>query len=193
VDFFDLAGAVQRICEAFDVGVELVASAQPALVPSRSARVVGRPRDAAGPIDLGFVGQLLPAIAAGRDLPGQDPVYVAELDLDALTGPSAVRDEVRVAPLPRFPSIVRDLSILVDEALPAASVRGTIRAVAPETLADIREFDRYRGKGIPEGSVSLSLRLTFRAPSRTLTDAEVDAAMGVIMQALEARHRARRR
>ena len=53
--------------------------------------------------------------------------------------------------LPRFPSIVRDLSVLVDEALPAAAVRGTIRSEAPATLVSIAEFDRYQGKGVPEG------------------------------------------
>jgi phenylalanyl-tRNA synthetase beta chain len=51
-------------------------------------------------------------------------------------------------------------------------------------LADVREFDRYQGKGVPDGRVSLACRLTFRDPSRTLTDQEVDAAMDDIMTAL---------
>jgi phenylalanyl-tRNA synthetase beta chain len=90
--------------------------------------------------------------------------------------------------LARFPSIVRDLSILVDERLPAAEVRGTIRTHAPGTLVSVREFDRYTGKGVPEGRVSLSLRLTFRAPERTLTDHEVQQAIDVIVSALGAAH-----
>jgi phenylalanyl-tRNA synthetase beta chain len=52
------------------------------------------------------------------------------------------------------------------------------------TLLDVREFDRYQGKGIPDSKVSLSLRLTFQAPDRTLTDAEVHAAMEDIIAAL---------
>jgi phenylalanyl-tRNA synthetase beta chain len=95
--------------------------------------------------------------------------------------------------LPRFPSIVRDVSVLVDEALPAAAVRGTIRAAAPQTLASIVEFDRYQGKGIPEGRVSLSLRLTFQDPERTLTDDEAQAATERIVNALRERHGAERR
>jgi phenylalanyl-tRNA synthetase beta chain len=71
-----------------------------------------------------------------------------------------------------LPSIVRDLSILVADTLPASQLRGTIRSVAPPTLARVAEFDRYQGKGIPDGQVSLSW-LTFLAPDRTLTDAEV--------------------
>jgi phenylalanyl-tRNA synthetase beta chain len=80
--------------------------------------------------------------------------------------------------------MVRDVSILVDDVLPAATIRGTIRSAAPLTLVDVREFDRYQGKGIPEGRVSLSLRLTFRSPERTLTDAEVQQAMDRVVAAL---------
>jgi phenylalanyl-tRNA synthetase beta chain len=98
-----------------------------------------------------------------------------------------------VSSLPRYPSIVRDISMLVDDTLPAAAVRGTIRSAAPSTLASIAEFDRYQGKGVPEGRVSLSLRLTFRAPDRTLTDDEADAATDTIVQALRSTHDAERR
>jgi phenylalanyl-tRNA synthetase beta chain len=58
---------------------------------------------------------------------------------------------------------------------------------------DVIEFDRYRGKGVPEGSVSLSLRLTFRSPDRTLTDAEVEQAMDAVVAALGTAHGATRR
>ena len=88
---------------------------------------------------------------------------------------------------------MRDLSILVDESLLAADVRGTIQAVAPATLARVAEFDRYQGKGIAEGKTSLSYRLTFQAPDRTLTDAEVDGAMSTIVEALTRTHGAVRR
>ena len=88
-------------------------------------------------------------------------------------------------PLPRYPSIARDISIVVDETLPAETVRGTIRAAAPDTLVSVREFDRYQGKGVPEGRVSLSLRLTFRSLERTLTDAEVETAMKEILDCAE--------
>ena len=91
-------------------------------------------------------------------------------------------------PLPRHPSVVRDISILVPADLPAARVRGTIHASAPSTLVAVREFDRYQGKSLPDGKVSLSLRLTFRAADRTLTDAEVHAATDAILAALVAEH-----
>ena len=130
---------------------------------------------------------LTPAIVSASGLSPNDEVYVAELDLDALARarPAA---PLTVKPLPRYPSIARDISIVVDHRLPAASVRGTIRAAAPDTLVSVREFDRYQGKGVPDGRVSLSLRLTFRSLERTLTDAEVEAAMKTILDALKRAH-----
>ena len=135
---------------------------------------------------------LLPAIAAAAGIGASDDVYVAELDLDAL---AALRswEHLRVKPLPRHPSIARDISIVVDEILPAATVRGTIRSAAPQTLVSVHEFDRYQGKGVPESRVSLSLRLRFRSSDRTLTDAEVDTAMKEILAALKKAHDAMQR
>ncbi len=71
---------------------------------------------------------------------------------------------------------------------PPTTFARTIRAAAPPTLVRVREFDRYQGKGIPEQKVSLSLRLTFRSIDRTLTDAEVQAAMDLVLAALRAAH-----
>jgi len=108
---------------------------------------------------------------------------VGEIDLDLLTE-AAPSETLRTAPLPRYPSVVRDVSILVADTLSAATVRGTIRSAAPGTLIDVREFDRYQGKGVPDGKVSLSFRLTFQSLERTLTDEEVQAAMQKIIEAL---------
>ena len=142
---------------------------------------------------LGVVGRVQTSLTTARDIPAQDDVLVAELDLDAVVALVTMLDVARAHPLPRFPSIVRDLSILVDESLLAADVRGTIQAVAPATLVRVAEFDRYQGKGIAEGKVSVSYRLTFQAPDRTLTDAEADAAMATIVDALTRAHGAVRR
>ena len=114
-------------------------------------------------------------------------MYVAEIDLDA-ADQAAPREDPRIEPLPRYPSVTRDISILIDDTLAAATVRATVREAAPDTLARVREFDRYQGKGVPEGRVSLSLRLTFRSSDRTLTDTEVQAATDAVIAALKDRH-----
>jgi phenylalanyl-tRNA synthetase beta chain len=191
-DFFDLKGVAETLGSA--LGLELTASpgVRPYLVAGRTAILTAAVPGGATR-EFGIVGQLLPALATARDIPVQDEVYVAELDLDAVVDLVTMLDIRATRPLPRYPSIVRDLSILVADTLPASQLRGTIRAVAPPTLVRVVEFDRYQGKGIPEGQVSLSYRLTFQAPDRTLTDAEVDAAMQKIVDALASTHGAVRR
>ncbi len=186
-DFFDMKGVVQILCDAFGTPeTDCVPVERGWLVRGRTAEV------RSGNTVLGVLGQLLPTVAETRGLTAGEDLYVAELDTLALAR-CGRGDDLRAQSLPRFPSIVRDLSILVDEALPAATVRGTIRSAAPPTLVSIAEFDRYQGKGVPDGRVSLSLRLTFRASERTLTDEDVQAATDAIVQALRDRHGAQRR
>jgi phenylalanyl-tRNA synthetase beta chain len=187
-DFYDVKGVVETICRAFGVDATFEAADVPYMVRGRAARVVTGGEQST----LGVLGQITPAIAEARGFPPGEPLWAFELDADAL-GSAERGDGLRAESLPRFPSIVRDLSVLVDAVLPAAAVRGTIRTAAPATLIHVIEFDRYRGKGVPEGRVSLSLRLTFRSPERTLTDAEIDAAMEQIVGALGTAHGAVRR
>jgi phenylalanyl-tRNA synthetase beta chain len=177
VDFFDVKGVAEQVAAGLETTLTVSALTSRLLVPGRAAELM------AGGTPIGIVGQLEPSIAEGRDLPASDAIYVLEIDLDALTA-AAPRGTRLTKPLPKHPSIGRDVSILIDDALSAATVRGTIRAAAPATLVDVREFDRYQGKGIPDGKVSLSLRLSFQAPDRTLTDSEVHAAMSAIVGAL---------
>lgn len=181
-DFYDVTGVAEALGRALGVELTFEPASLPYLVEGRAAEIKG----------LGVVGQLAPAILDARGFPSTEELFAFELDVDALANRHAA-DDVRAESLPRFPSVVRDLSALVDSTLPAASVRGTIRSAAPSTLANVIEFDRYRGKGVPDGRVSLSLRLTFRSPERTLTDAEVDAAMSRIVDALVSTHGAVRR
>jgi phenylalanyl-tRNA synthetase beta chain len=186
VDVYDMLGVVQRVADTLRVPWEAQAADHPALMPGRAARLLVS-RDG-GLVDVGWVGQLATPLAQSRGLPPNDPVIVAELDLD-LAAPAYDPDRQAVMQaLPRHPSVVRDLSIVVAADLPAARVRGTIHASAPPTLVAVREFDRFQGKSLPDGKVSLSLRLTFRATERTLTDAEVQDATDAILAALAAEH-----
>jgi phenylalanyl-tRNA synthetase beta chain len=166
--------------------IEYVGSDRPYLVRGRTAEV-----RSSGAL-LGVLGQLAPAIAEARGFPAGEELFVAEIDTEQV-GALAAADDLRAESLPRFPSIVRDVSILIDDTLPAAVVRGTIRAAAPATLVSVVEFDRYQGKGVPEGRVSLSVRLTFRASERTLTDEEAQEATERIVEALRTSHGAERR
>ncbi len=183
VDFFDIKGIVERVAESLRLDVTTEAHRESWLLPGRSAAVT------AHGVRVGVLGQLAPAIAEAHGLPAGDAVYVAEIDLDTAET-LAPKEEGRVEPLPRFPSVTRDVSILIADTLPSATVRASVREAAPSTLVQVREFDRYQGKGVPDRKVSLSLRLTFRASDRTLTDAEVQSAMETIIATLKDRHSA---
>ena len=180
-DFFDAKGVVERIGEALGLEFTVTESAAPFLVAGRAADL------AAAGTPVGVTGLLVAAESEKRGLAGGDETFVAEIDLDAIDR-LATGADTQAQPLPRFPSIVRDISIVVDERLRSAEIRETIRRVAPDTLVSIVEFDRYKGKGIPDDRYSLSLRLTFRAQDRTLTDADVQGAMERIVAALVDTH-----
>jgi phenylalanyl-tRNA synthetase beta chain len=184
VDFFDVKGVIERVGEALGVPVQFETATRPYLVAGQTAAL------AANGAPLGFAGQLMPAIADTRGAPRQDAIFVAEVDLDAMSASASVRLE-SVRPLPKHPFVVRDLSIVVDDALPAEIIRGTIRAASEGTLAPlvgVRIFDRYQGKGVPDGKISLSLRFTFQAPHRTLTDADVQRSFDQLVAALVREH-----
>ena len=176
-DFSDIKGVVEQLAALATVTVTFTETEQPFLVRGRAAAML------INGAMVGVLGQLAPEIGEARDLPTTSEVYAAEINLDAVTAAAPIETR-RAAPLPRYPFVVRDVSILVANGLSAETVRGTIRTAAPETLVHVREFDRYEGKGIPEGSVSLSFRLTFQSPERTLTDEEVQAAMQRIIDTL---------
>jgi phenylalanyl-tRNA synthetase beta chain len=196
VDFFDVKGVVERLCGALGVNTRfepIESTGAPFLVPGQAAAVFAdgaAGTDAGGGVRAGVIGLLAPAIADERGAPRKDEIFVAELNLDALWAARIPRDEA-IAPLPRHPFVVRDLSIVVADTLPAEIISGTIhtagRALAAP-LIDVRFFDRYQGKSVPGGKVSLSVRLTFQAPDHTLTDADVQESFDRIVAALAGAH-----
>jgi phenylalanyl-tRNA synthetase beta chain len=185
VDFFDVKGLVERLVDALGASVTFRPAAVPFLLPGRAASVH------AGPVVLGVAGEIAPAIAEACGAPRQDPVFAAELNLDRLADAVVPASHEWVRPLPRHPAVVRDLSIVVPGTLPAEIISGTIQAAAgpgEAPLVGVEYFDRYSGKGVPEGSMSVSVHLTFQAPDRTLKDAEVQHSVDLILAALRRDH-----
>lgn len=186
VDFFDVKGLAEQVGAALGLSMRFSPATLPYLVAGQTARIIADERV------IGVMGRVSPAVVDERGAPRQDPVFVLEIAIDGL---QAGGDE-RARALPRHPSVVRDLSIVVADALPAEIIRGTIQAAGRDgaaPLVAVEFFDRYTGKGIPDGTVSLSVRLTFQAADRTLTDAEIQQAFDQILAALVDGHGARQR
>jgi phenylalanyl-tRNA synthetase beta chain len=109
-------------------------------------------------------------------------VIVAELSVAGLTAGSL--PVVEATPLPRFQPIERDLTIDIADAAPAAAIASTIREAGGPHLGEAALVGTYRGHPLGEDERSLTFRLRFGAPDRALSDAEVDAAIGTISEAL---------
>ncbi len=174
VDFFDLKGDVEALFDLAGSRVRFVAAAHPALHPGQSAQLV----DSAGQV-IGWLGRIHPEVIKKQDL--SSDVHVFELDLEALQQGRIPKFQA----LSRFPSIRRDIAIVVDEAITSEQVCNTIRQTIPEQLKEIRLFDVYRGKGVDSGRKSFALGLILQESSRTLVDQEADAAVEWVLVQLE--------
>jgi phenylalanyl-tRNA synthetase beta chain len=120
-------------------------------------------------LELGLFGELHPDAAAAYDI--DEPVYAAELDLDALI---EISDLLRhYEPLDKYPAVTRDISLLASEDVTVGRVTSIVTANGGSILESVKLFDVYRGQQIPEGMKSLSFNLVYRASDRTLTDADV--------------------
>lgn len=180
VDFYDVKADVEALLASTGVAAEFrfEPTSHPALHPGQAAAVFR------GAEEVGRLGALHPAHLRSLDIEG--PVYLFELGL----GPLQQGVLPRFAPLSRFPAIRRDLAVVVDEAVPAEAVRVAIGQAAGDMLNDLELFDVYRGEGIEGGRKSLALSLTLQAADRTLLDAEVDAVVRGVLEALEKEYKA---
>jgi phenylalanyl-tRNA synthetase beta chain len=170
LDFHDARAAVASVLDG--LGVEEARWSAPGdgwLHPRRSAEV------SAGGARLGAVGELHPRVAAAFELPRG--LLAFELSLEGLL--AAARLLPRYRPIPRFPAVLRDLAVVVDEAVTVARVLEAVRQEPLVERADL--FDVYRGAPLPAGRKNLALAIRYRAPDRTLTDAEADAAHARIL------------
>ncbi|MCL6587798.1 MAG: phenylalanine--tRNA ligase subunit beta [Anoxybacillus sp.] len=129
---------------------------------------------------IGFVGQLHPVVQKQFDL---KETYVFDLDLEALL--NAEVDDIRYTAIPRFPSITRDIALVVDEHVVAGELQKAIIAAGGELLKDVSIFDVYKGDRLPEGKKSIAFSLRYYDPERTLTDEEVTNVHEQVIKAVE--------
>ena len=173
-DFFAMKGVLETLAGRLGAEVELEAAAQPFLHPGRSARVL------VGGEEAGWLGEVHPLVCREWDLESAAAFQVglAELVAASPSGREAYED------VTTYPAVYQDLAIVVDEDVQAASVRAAVLEGGGELLRSASIFDLYQGEQVGQGRKSLALRLEFRAPDRTLTDAAVAERRDAIKAAL---------
>lgn len=179
VDFFDMKGVVETLLAPKVARFE--SGTHPALHPGRSARIV------LGGRDIGWVGELHPRWQQAYDLPGVAVAF--EIDAEALrdVGLPQLED------VSRFPPVTRDIALLVSETLPHEDILGALEAARTALVREVRLFDVYRGKGVPEGQKSLAFRVVMQDTAKTLTDEDADTAMSRLVSAATERFGAKLR
>ncbi len=176
VDFFDLKGEVQALLSKFCLDKYRFISYDTAGALIESALAVEINGTYAGL--LGKVGK---SISERFDI--DDAIFVCEMRVSALVGRRTA--EKKLTPLPRFPSVDRDLAFVVDSVVQHETVERTIREAGGTLLANVVLFDLYQGDQVGAGKKSLAYSLEFQPLDRTLTDREIDAEVNRIVQRVE--------
>lgn len=173
IDLFDVKGDLEALAAPGRLAAE--AAPHPALHPGRAARLSLDGRA------VGWLGELHPRLVRELELPRAPILF--ELDLD----PLLVRPLPAARPVSRLPEVRRDFAVVVDEALPAAAVLDALDAARRAPIEAIRLFDVYRGTGLAPGKKSLAILVLMQDTARTLTDAEIDATVALLLRVLQDR------
>ena len=169
-NFFTLKGELEAIFAGLRLNKD-----NPSYHPGRCAMV------SIDGVELGYIGQVHPLVAENYGIAVD--VYCAEISLTKLH--ALQLPEATYTPLPKYPTVTRDLALLCDEAVTVADAEHVIEDAAGKLLRSIRLFDIYRGTGVPEGKKSMAFSLELRADDRTLTDADSEGVMSKVLAAAQ--------
>ncbi len=184
VDLFELKGIVETLLSELGIeAVEFSAAKNGSFSQAECAQVIiaGEP--------AGLMGRVSTGVLHRFDI--KDKVYLFEADLDAVLKNAVT--EKRFTELSKYPSVYRDISVLAARKTLNRDLISTMKAAGGSTLKDVRLIDRYEGKQVPEGKQSLTYRLEYRDPARTLEEKDVLDVHGRVLNSLEAKFGAKLR
>ena len=176
-DFFTLKGVIESIFDCFKVTAEYVRSNENFLHPGRQASAM------LGNTVVATFGEVHPAVAESFKLSGR--VYVGEIYLDTLL--KIKQSHVKYRQLPRFPAVTRDFAMLCDAKTPVAELQKAIQSGAGKLCEQVKLFDVYEGKQIPEGKKSVAFTVTLRSTEGTLDDSQIERVCAKIIKNLDAK------
>lgn len=176
-DFYNIKGVVENLMNALGIDRCLFVkeAENPIFHPGRTAKIIIRNKEA------GVLGEVHPDVTDNYDI--EERVYIAEIDLNSVFEASNLNKKYKS--LPKYPSVSRDIAMLVKDEVTAAEIEGIIRANGKDIMESIKLFDVYKGKQVPEGMKSIAYSITYRAEGRTLKDEEVNKVHERIVKALE--------
>ena len=176
VSFFSLKGELEAIFSGLRVKKASYTAVQgnPTYHPGRCAKIT------VDGVEVGVMGQIHPLVAKNYGIDAE--VYCAEVSFTKIFG--LRMSDATYVPLPKYPTVSRDLALVCDESITVAQVEEVITAAAGKLLRSIRLFDIYRGTGVPDGKKSMAFSLELRADDRTLTDADSEAVVSKVLTAL---------
>jgi phenylalanyl-tRNA synthetase beta chain len=178
-DFFDLKTLLERGLDASSVADNVSfsrASEIGFLHPGKSAVI------SIGDEEAGFIGELHPDLRERLEITKR--LYVMEIDLDKVTGRFGVSRKI-FCPLPRFPSVRRDIALVVDEGTPASDILDEIKKTGSKLIEGAEIFDVFTGGPIEKGKKSVAISLQLRASNKTLTEEEINKAQDKTIKNLQ--------
>jgi phenylalanyl-tRNA synthetase beta chain len=174
LDFFDAKGLVESLLERKRLNPKFKKGEDAGLHPHKQADIFLEDEK------VGVVGEVHPSVLSAFDI--NEPVYLLEMDLKNLVRFDAVHRSY--FPIPKYPSIVRDMALIVDVSLAHEEVKKIIQGFPLVEQAEI--FDVYSGEQVPPGKKSLAYRIGYRSPNHTLTDTEVNGVEEQVLERLKA-------
>ncbi len=172
IDFFTVKGIVESLFERLGIEAGFKEHSDHGLHPTKQAAII------AGDRIVGVIGELHPRVRDNFDI--TDTVCLFDINL-ALLLPSVVTDKM-FQPIPRFPSVVRDIALMVDTEITHKKIVNIIKSFP--LVEQVNIFDVYSGEQVPAGKKSLAYRITFQSPNHTLTDEEVNKVQQQILNRL---------
>jgi phenylalanyl-tRNA synthetase beta chain len=174
VDFYDIKADVEALFALTGCAARFAPSEHPALHPGQTAEILAPNGER-----IGLLGMLHPNLE--KQFGFECRVFLFELDQDALLA----KQKAQFKPLSKYPSVRRDLALIVKEAVTAEQITNCVSELQEPALQTVVPFDVYRGKGVDEGHKSIALSLTLQDYSQTLTDSEIDAIVSKLLENLK--------
>jgi phenylalanyl-tRNA synthetase beta chain len=176
-DFLDIKGTIELLLKNLGIRkYEFIRDSEnPSFHPGKTARLILRKKS------IGTFGEIHPDVLENYGLPMD--VYMCELDLDEII--KCCEQERKFKQLPRYPAVERDMALLVSEDIMVSQIESIIRHKGGNLVEEIRLFDVYKGKQIPEGKKSIAYSIIYRSEDRTLKDEEINRVHESIIKALE--------